>query len=82
MKLLLWVLVLVAVALWVLNAKKARLRREQQPPANPPPTLETEKMLCCAHCGVYIPDSEAFKAPERQLAYCSSEHRQLHTGAR
>ena len=55
------------------------MNAEANPTASNPnsPTSSTyasapESMLCCAHCQVYFPSSEAVLRGER--AYCSSSH--------
>lgn len=45
-------------------------------PAAPPPQARIapgETMLRCAHCGVYLPESEALTRAGR--SFCSAEHR-------
>lgn len=32
-----------------------------------------EQMMCCAHCGIHVPASEAVVAPSG-LTFCSEEH--------
>ena len=32
-----------------------------------------ERMVCCAHCGVYLPQSESVASGERR--YCCAQHR-------
>lgn len=42
---------------------------------------QSETMLCCAHCGVYFPASEAVRADGRD--YCGTAHaREAHQQAR
>ena len=42
---------------------------------------QSETMLCCAHCGVYFPSSEAVRADGRD--YCGTAHaREAHQQAR
>ena len=36
---------------------------------------ESERMSCCAHCGIYFPSSEAVTADGRD--YCSPAHARL-----
>ena len=83
MKLLLW-LVLGLVVLYVLR-KKARAARkaaeeqqhQQRPTAARPAgasQIEAEAMVCCAQCGVYLPESEALRNPAEKV-FCSEEHR-------
>ncbi|MDR2626036.1 MAG: hypothetical protein LBC37_06855 [Zoogloeaceae bacterium] len=49
--------------------------RREMPPPPPPFTREHggEKMLCCAHCGVYAPEREMLRAQDGRY-YCSPEH--------
>ena len=71
MKYLLW-LGLIAVIWWVWSKRQAVARRpgEEQRPA---PAVE--KMVRCAQCGVYLPESDGVAADGR--VYCSEAHRQL-----
>jgi uncharacterized protein len=39
----------------------------------------SEKMLRCAHCGVYVPSSDAVLLGDGQQSFCSDEHRLRHT---
>lgn len=88
MKYLLWIVVIWMAIMWYLHQKKlAQARRAQgwrygqaaPGPAAPNPTvLPPEKMLCCAHCGVHLPSSEALVSQDGQLAWCCSEHRARH----
>jgi len=42
---------------------------------------QSETMLCCAHCGIYFPASEAVRADGRD--YCGTAHaREAHQQAR
>jgi uncharacterized protein len=82
MKYLLWGLLIAAVVLWVLRAKKAlRDERDQQhrTMAKETPPI-AEPMLQCAHCGVHLPASEALVGKDGQ-AFCSGEHLRLHDEA-
>ncbi|EGF33857.1 hypothetical protein IMCC9480_938 [Oxalobacteraceae bacterium IMCC9480] len=75
MKLLAW-LVLVLLVIYAVRKKMTAVMR-QPPPPQRPPEVEGESMVSCAHCGIYIPASEALTGPQGQL-YCSPEHRALH----
>lgn len=74
-KLLLWVVVIIA-ALFVtriLTLKKpfaARPRHDK-----PPAPKGVEQMVRCAHCGIYLPRSEALMSNEH--TWCSLEHAKL-----
>ena len=35
-------------------------------------TADGEAMVCCEHCGIYIPDSEAIRRGRK--VFCSKEH--------
>lgn len=76
MKFLLWAVLIFAV-IWVLRSK-TRSASSDAPAARPPSShREIETMVRCAHCGTYIPLSEAVLDASR-TAFCSAEHRQLH----
>ena len=75
-----------ALAFLVLFALRSKWRAMGAPPNQPPnqpppaprrgpsakPEAEAETMLCCAHCGIYFPASEAVRANGRD--YCSPAH--------
>jgi hypothetical protein len=50
------------------------------PRRRPPPAREHEgggeKMIACAHCGVYAPEREMLRAKDGRY-YCSPEHRAI-----
>ena len=75
MKYLLW-LGLIAVVWWVWSKRQATDRRsvEEQRPAP-----VAEKMVRCAHCGVYLPESDGIAADGQ--VYCSEAHRKLGAAA-
>lgn len=75
MKYLLW-LVVIAVIWWVWSKRQVADRRPASPMA---PSREAEKMVRCAHCGVYLPESDGLVA-EGQV-YCSEAHRKLGVSA-
>ncbi len=70
MKYLLW-LGLLAVIWWVWSKRKASGDAPQAPRQSP----VAEKMVSCAHCGVYLPESDSIS--DGGLAYCSEAHRAL-----
>ncbi len=49
--------------------RSAARRQGDAPPAAP------ERMVACAHCGVYLPESESLERDGRR--FCSEEHRRL-----
>ncbi len=51
------------------------------PPSPPPQTGDAEKMIGCAQCGVYLPQSEAVTGPD-SLHFCSDEHRRHYLSQR
>ena len=74
-KLLLWVVVIIA-ALFITRLfthKKALSARTNRPPA--PAPKGAEKMVRCAHCGIYLPRSEALMSNNH--TWCSLEHAKL-----
>lgn len=77
MKLLAWLVLALLVIYAVRKKMKAALRQPPPQQAQRPPEVEGESMISCAHCGIYIPASEALAGPQGQL-YCSPEHRALH----
>lgn len=79
-KLLFWIAVILVVlfAVRLINHQKSKAARaDGQPPKAPqrPGLDKAEEMVRCAHCGVYLPRSEALMK-EGQL-WCSQEHASL-----
>ena len=62
MKILLWIILIVAVllALRLLNVAKTKRRASAQRTSTPPPA---ETMIRCACCGVYLPRKDATPGP-------------------
>lgn len=73
MKYLLW-LVVIGVVWWVWTK-----RQVAEKGAVAQPMREAEKMVCCAHCGVYLPESDAVAGEGR--FYCSVAHQKQHLAA-
>lgn len=74
-KLLFWIVVAAVVFggyrfMQILERKSAAAAARR--PAEPD---KRELILACAHCGVYVPTSDAIMDGEQ--AYCSQEHRRL-----
>jgi uncharacterized protein len=65
-------LLLIALALVVWWGWKKR-RTAADAAAAPPPARSPEAMVRCAHCGVYLPASDAVADGERH--YCNPAHR-------
>jgi uncharacterized protein len=81
MKFLLWGLIVAAVVLWVLRAKKALGdTRDRRADAAAEQLSDAEPMVCCARCGIHLPSSESVPGIGGQV-YCSEEHRRLADGA-
>ena len=60
------------------NSNRANSAEPAQDRARPPAAGQlppSEAMLRCAHCGVYMPQSDAYQRGE--LTFCSVEHRDL-----
>jgi uncharacterized protein len=70
MRFLLWL----AVGALVIFALRSKLKSFLSSAVPPVPDPAGEAMLCCAHCGVYIPASEAIR--DGEAAFCSDQHRQ------
>jgi len=87
MKLVFWVVVILAIMLVarLLAARSAAREREDRsaPPPAPgrraqAPAPDSEPMVRCAHCGIHLPRSEALL--QGGLTWCGPEHARL--GAR
>ncbi|HHU94317.1 MAG TPA: hypothetical protein GXX62_04460 [Alcaligenaceae bacterium] len=75
-KLLLWVVVIIAalfVTRLITHKQAASARRPKSPKA--PAPQGAEKMVRCAHCGIYLPRSEALMSNDH--TWCSLEHAKL-----
>lgn len=83
MKFLLWAVLVLVVVMWLSRGKKiasgtsttANENTDDTPAGIP--SDKTEPMVCCAHCGVYLPASESVATPSGTV-FCSEEHRLLH----
>jgi uncharacterized protein len=84
MRFLFW-LALIALVIFALRSKVKSAKSAKADVAQPnrdDAGGTGEPMLCCAHCGVYIPVSEAIKDDDADEAiFCSQEHRRLHNTA-
>jgi uncharacterized protein len=90
MRFLLLLIVIVAVILVVRKIfqrrDKSALDNDPAAQVKPPTsgavsqTGSTESMLRCAHCGVFVPASEAVQGTEQDSgqSYCCEQHRSLH----
>lgn len=56
-----------------------RKRPEDSGQPSAPAAREAESMVVCAHCGVFLPQSDALLADGR--AYCNEQHRRAAGGA-
>lgn len=68
--LLLLAVVLLVVWLWRSGRRDAPGADHPPPPGTAP---DPQEMVCCAHCGVHLPRSDAVVG--RIGLYCSDEHR-------
>lgn len=66
---------LVAAIWWVWSKRKAAA----DAPGVRPTSRDAEKMVNCAHCGVYLPESDSVSDGEQ--AYCCEAHRALGSSA-
>lgn len=73
-KLLLWVVVIIAAlfATRLLTQKKNSARPKTPRAATP---KHAEQMVRCAHCGIYLPRSEALMSNDH--TWCSLDHAKL-----
>ncbi|MDE2389665.1 MAG: hypothetical protein KGN35_11420, partial [Betaproteobacteria bacterium] len=58
---------------WVIKMRAPKQRNDVPPPES------VEDMVNCAHCGVYLPKSEAVCG--HQKFFCSREHCNLYIGS-
>ena len=93
-RLLFWIALVILVVAAIRSKLRAAMTRAQGPAAGPAPASaggdtkawsrvedQSETMLCCAHCGIYFPASEAVRADGRD--YCGTAHaREAHQQAR
>lgn len=75
MKFLLWLVVGGLLVLWLVRGKKTPIepRRPEAGAGGRP-----ESMLQCAHCGIYLPASEAVRDAAGTV-FCSDAHRLQHS---
>ncbi len=78
MKYLIWLLVALAVVVWLKRARAA-LSGAPGKADNSSRRRESEAMLQCAQCGIHIPASEAL-TDRSGVAFCCDEHRVQHAG--
>jgi uncharacterized protein len=68
-------LLLIVFVVWLLVVLLKREPRPASPPPKPAdPQPAQPRMLSCAHCGVYLPASEALM-DSAQHPFCSPAHR-------
>lgn len=80
MKLLVWLVIVAAVVMWLLRAKKAVPgpgAPHGEPNGHKTAGSAPETMLQCASCGVHFPASEAVGSPAGPV-FCSEQHRVQH----
>ena len=65
-------LLLIGLALIVLWFFR-RLGHRRSRRADPPPARAPERMVKCARCGIYLPESESIA--DGTVHYCCAEHR-------
>ncbi len=80
MKYLIWLVVAVAVVVWLKRLKKTVVSTTQQQTQayTPQRSEDGERMVQCAHCGIHFPASEAVSNASGAV-FCSTEHRNLST---
>jgi len=62
-----------------LYARNAAARRSAAQPGRAPASNGIEAMVSCAHCGIYMPRSEALLIGKR--TWCCEDHARLGPGA-
>ena len=68
---LIFIVLCIVFAWWVLSIYRKSLTRKEPPTAAAP-----EDMVRCAHCGVHLPRSESHSGSGE--FFCSEEHLRLH----
>lgn len=84
MKYLIWLVVALAVVVWLKRLKKTIITGQQQNTQAPQQgyaperskEIDGERMVQCAHCGIHFPASEAVSNRAGTI-FCSTEHRDL-----
>ena len=79
MRLLFWLALLVLIVMAIRKKMQPVVRAQQEPAVDqhvPAAGDEAENMVCCAHCQMYLPASDAVY--RGQQAYCSSAHAEFH----
>jgi uncharacterized protein len=83
MKLVVWAVIFVLVAMWLLRGKGAKSGNDTRSAAGngdgDGDKRDGEAMIRCAHCGVHVPRSEAV-VTSGGTSYCSETHRLQHAG--
>lgn len=78
MRLLLWIVIIIALIFLVRHIKKSLFQKSEPEHASPDSTQDiSETMIQCAQCGIHIPASEALVI-QSDIAFCSEEHRLKH----
>lgn len=72
MKFLLWAMVGIVIAMWLLRKNRHQVEAHTANRVPEEPKI-AEAMVRCTQCGTYIPISEAVMA-QSDKAYCSQEH--------
>jgi hypothetical protein len=66
---------LILLLAWIVwRILRPAARKEMPPPSDSSSGHDGEKMLACAHCGVYAPEREMLR-DANDRCYCSPEHR-------
>ena len=68
---LIFLVLVIALAWWVLKSYRKSITRR-----GPPSAPAAEDMVQCAHCGVHLPRSECHAIDGK--SFCSDEHLRLH----
>jgi len=77
MKFVTWLLIILAAMTVsrMINARNAAARRSAAQPGRAPASNGIEAMVSCAHCGIYMPRSEALLIGKR--TWCCEDHARL-----
>ena len=78
MRLLLWIVIIIALIFLVRHIKKILFQKSEPEDATPDSAQDIpETMIQCAQCGIHLPASEALVI-QSGIAFCSEEHRLKH----
>ena len=70
-------LLLALAVVWLWHSPALRGKRSGHASKPPKPKQSPDTIVSCGHCGLHVPEAEAFRNA-RQQPFCSAAHRDLH----